>query len=129
MAFGNGASTSVRPTAETPSETEEVFARALDEALAPFGIMMSSRQRTAAIARARREILAAADAMMKAEKRRIVEAERQGDVAELWKEVDELIAAHKAVLNYVDDLERQPVIAGEVRRLRRTGQIPWFLVG
>jgi hypothetical protein len=133
MASGNGASTSVRPMAETRSPTRNGgaaetgkpdFQLALDQALAALDNMMGPRQRAAAIANARREILVAFAAAVKTEKRKIVAALTP---AQLRKEVRELLDSHEALLDYIDDLERQPVIAGEVRRLRRSGAIPWPL--
>jgi hypothetical protein len=136
MASGNGASAPVRPMAETaanggiPHQPDRVeassadFTLAVDGALAPLDNMMGPRARAVAIANARREILAAADAAMKAEKRRIVAALTP---AQLRKEVRELLDAHEQLLDYIDDLERQPVIAGEVRRLRSSGEIRWVL--
>jgi hypothetical protein len=148
MALDVVASAAVRPTAETRSfsqnggaaemakperftqkrGTAEMgnpdFALALARALAPFGIMMSSRQRVEAIARARREILAAVELALKAERRRTVAALTP---AQLRKEVRELLDSHTQLLDYLDDLMRCPVIAGEVRRLRARGEIPWPL--
>jgi hypothetical protein len=131
MGLGNGASAPVRPTTETRSPignggTAEIdkpdFDRALDQALAPLEGMMGPRARAAALARARREILAAVEVAMKAEKRRLVAALTP---AQLRKEVRELLDAYTSVLDYLDDLDRQPVIAAEVRRLRARGEIPW----
>jgi hypothetical protein len=149
MGLGNGASASVRPAAETRSLSKNCgaaetakpdFARvqnggaaelhkpdfelALDRALAPFNRMMSQRQRTEAIARARSQILLAVEVAMKAERRRVV---AELTPAQLRKEVRELLDSHTELLDYLDDLERQPVIAGEVRRLRARGEIPWPL--
>jgi hypothetical protein len=131
MVLANGASAPVRPTAENVSssfqnelETSADFDRALDAALAGLDRMMGPRARTAAIANARCEILAAVDVLLKAEKRRIV---AELTPARLRMEVRELLDAHESVLNYVDDLTRSPVIAAEVQRMRRTGQIPWPL--
>jgi hypothetical protein len=58
--------------------------------------------------------------MVPAERRRVVQATT---TAQLRAEVLKLIASHEGLL----DLERQPVIAGEVRRLRARGEIPWLL--
>ena len=80
--------------------------------------------RAAAIANARREILVAFVAALKAEKRRLVAALTP---AQLRKEVRELLDAYTSVLDYLDDLDRQPVIAAEERRLRARGEIPWPL--
>jgi hypothetical protein len=125
------ASAPVRPMSETPmqnggaAETHKPdFTLALDAALVMLDRLMPQRQRVEALCRARREILEAAAAAMKAEKRKIVAALTP---AQLRKEVRELLDAHEAVLDYLDDLERQPVIAGELKRLRRSGQIPWPL--
>jgi DNA primase len=131
MPFDSATSAAVRPTAETGSrsrrhdlETSPDFDRALCAALAPLNQMMPQRQRAEALARARREILAAAAALMKAERRRVVQ---MTSPAQLRDEVLELVNSHEALLDYIDDLERQPVIAREVKRLRSRGEIPWPL--
>jgi hypothetical protein len=121
MPLDDTGSASVRPATETRCAD---FAGALDATLASLDKIVGSSQRAREFARARREILAAADATMKAEKRRIVAALTP---AWLRKEVRELIDSHEALLDYIDDLERQPVIAGEVQRLRSRGEIPWPL--
>jgi hypothetical protein len=100
------------------------FEQALDAALLPLDRMMGSRWRAAALARARGEIMAAFADAQKAEKRRLVAALTP---AELRKEVRALIDSHEALLDYLDDLERVPVIAREVKRLRSRGEIPWPL--
>jgi hypothetical protein len=97
---------------------------ALDEALAPLDNMMGPRARAAAIANARREILAAVEALMQAEKRRLVAAMSP---AQLRKEVRELLDAYESVLDYVDAIERWPRIGEELKRLRACGEIPWPL--
>jgi hypothetical protein len=61
---------------------------------------------------------------VKAERRRVVQAMTP---ARLRKEVLELIDSHARLLDYLDDIERQPVIAAEVNRLCRSGAIPWPL--
>jgi hypothetical protein len=133
MPLDNGASPPVRPVTETRSlgengaaaETAKPdFELALDAALAPLdSIITGPRRRAEAVARARQQIHAAAEALVKAE-RRVVAALTP---AQLRKEVLELITSHEALLDYIDDLERQPVIAGEVRRLRCRGEIGWLL--
>jgi hypothetical protein len=100
------------------------FARALDATLASIDKLMGSTQRAREFARARREILAAADAAMKAEKRKIVAALT---LAQLRKEVRELLDSHKARLDYIDTIERWPRIGEELKRLRNRGEIPWPL--
>jgi hypothetical protein len=131
MVLANGAAPPVRPTSEIPGQNGAAaemakpdFELAVDQALAALDSMMGPRARAAAIANARREILAAADAALKAEKRRTVAALTP---AQLRKEVRESLDAHTALLDFVDDLERQPVIAGEVKRLRSRGELPWPL--
>jgi hypothetical protein len=120
MASGNGSAAPVRPMAER----EKDFERALAEALAPLDRMMPQRQRAEALRRARGEIVAALDVALKAEKRRIVAALSP---EALRREVQQLLDSHTQLLDYVDDLERQPVIAREVKRLRGRGEIPWPL--
>jgi hypothetical protein len=131
MVLANGAAAPVRPTSEIPSgngvaaETAKPdFELALDEALAALPAVAGPRTHAAAVARVRQLIVTAAEALMRAEKRRIVAALTP---AQLRKEVRELIDSHEALLDYIDDLERQPVIAGEVKRLRARGELPWPL--
>jgi hypothetical protein len=124
MVLANGASAPVRPTAETPAEMEGFFDRALDAALAGLDRMMGPRQRAAAIASARREIFTAAEALVKAERRKTV---AELTPVQLRREIQQLLDSHTQLLDYLDDLDRQPVIAAEVRRLRRSGQLPWPL--
>jgi hypothetical protein len=100
------------------------FELALDQALSTLDQPLGPRRRLEALARAKQQILAAAAAMVAAERRRVVQALTP---ARLRKEVRELLDVYEAVLDYVDDLERQPVIAGEVRRLWCRGEIRWML--
>jgi hypothetical protein len=127
MVLANGASAPVRPTPEIPSgngvatETAKPdFELALDEALAALPAVAGPRTHAAALAHARCEILAAADAALKAEKRKLVAALTP---VQLRKEVRELLDAHEALLDFIDDLERQPAIARELRRRRCRGEI------
>jgi hypothetical protein len=131
MASGNGTSSQVRPPAETRSssgrrdlDTSADFDRALALGLAPLDRLMPRRQRTEALARARQQIVAAAEVTMKAEKRRIVAALTP---VQLRKEVRELITSHEQLLDYIDTIERWPRIGEELKRLRCRGEIPWPL--
>jgi hypothetical protein len=127
MPLDNGAAAPVRSKSEIPGQsggaavsaksdyarfstnggaaetTKPDFELAFDAALASIDKIMGSRQRAREFARARREILAAADVMMKAEKRQIVAALTP---AQLRREVRELLDSHAALLDYIDDLER-----------------------
>jgi hypothetical protein len=93
-------------------------------ALAPLDKLMGSRERAFALTRARHEIRAAIESALKAERRRVVQ---EMTSAELRAQVLELVASHEALLDFVDDLERQPMIAAELRRLRCRGEIRWLL--
>jgi hypothetical protein len=136
MSLANGASETVRPTAETaanaamPNKPERLeassadFELALDATLASIDKLMGSTQRAREFARARREILAAADLALKAERRRTVAALTP---AQLRKEVRELLDSHEALLDYIDAIERRPRIGEELKRLRACGEIPWPL--
>jgi acyl-CoA reductase-like NAD-dependent aldehyde dehydrogenase len=120
MVSGNGASEPVRPMAET----EKDFERAIASALAPLDRMMPARQRAEALSRARREILAAAEAIAAAERKRVAQAMTP---AALRKQILDLVASHQELLDYIDDIGRVPVIAAEMRRLRCRGEIGWML--
>jgi hypothetical protein len=74
MPLDDAGSPTVRPMAD--------FELALDQALAPLDRIMGPRQRGEALARARREILAAAGALVAAERRRVVQATTVGGVAQ-----------------------------------------------
>jgi hypothetical protein len=52
---------------------------------------------------------------MATERRRVVQ---MTTMSQLRREVLELIESREQLLDYIDDLERQPVIAAEMRRLR-----------
>jgi hypothetical protein len=86
--------------------------------------LMGSRERAFALTRARHELRAAIEPALKAERRRVVRATTD---AQIRKEVLEIIAERDALLDFVDDLQRQPMIAAEVRRLRARGEIRWLL--
>jgi hypothetical protein len=127
MPLDDSAEPTVRPTVVNNvvnGASPPDFGLALDAALAPLDRMMGSRWPAEALARARVAIMAAFADATKAEKRRIVAALSP---AELRKEVQQLLDSHEALLDYLDDLERQPVIAAEVKKLRARGEIPWPL--
>jgi hypothetical protein len=84
------------------------FETALAAALAPLDRMMPQRQRAEALARAQREILAAAAVALAAERRRVVQ---MTTAAELRREVRALLDSHGALLDQLDEIERVPVIA------------------
>jgi hypothetical protein len=121
MPFDSSAAEPVRPMAETCYAD---FACALDQALAPLDSVMGPRRRTEALTLARQQIHAAAAAMVAAERGRVV---RATTTAQLRAEVLELAESHEALLELLDDLERRPVIAAELRRLRCRGEIKWML--
>jgi hypothetical protein len=50
---------------------------------------------------------------------------RATTTAELRKEVRELLDSYEQLLDYVEDLERCPVIAAELQRLRCCGELRW----
>jgi hypothetical protein len=121
MPLDNGASAPVRPATENRHPD---FEHALVLALASLDRLMPQRQRAEALVRARREILAAVSATMAAERRRVVQMTTS---AQLRREVIELIDGRDQLLDFIDDLVRQPLIAAEVRRLRCRGEIGWML--
>jgi hypothetical protein len=86
--------------------------------------MMGPRARAAAIANARREILAAVEVALEAEKRKIVAAMSP---ARIRTEVAALIQSHTELLDYIDAIERWPRIGEELKQLRVRGEIPWPL--
>jgi hypothetical protein len=100
------------------------FETALGAALAPLDRLLPQRRRVEALARARGEILAAFDAALAAERRRVVRATTP---PELRTEVGQLLDSHDELLDYLEDIERQPVIAAELQRLRCSGEIRWVL--
>jgi hypothetical protein len=131
MPLDNGASPPVRPVAENGSsfvrpklETSPDFELTLDQVLAGLDQMMGSTWRAEALCRARREILAAVDTLVKAERRKTVAALTP---AQLRKEVRELLDSHEALLDYVDTIERWPRIGEELKKLRVRGELPWPL--
>jgi hypothetical protein len=116
-------------TGSTPvrqkSEDLQSFDHAVLAALAPLDtIITGPRRRAEALAGARQQIHAAAAALVAAERRRVVQMTTSG---QLRKQVLELVAAYEELCDFVDDIERQPVIAGEVKRLRCRGEIRWVL--
>jgi hypothetical protein len=58
--------------------------------------------------------------MAKAERSRVVQ---MTSPAQLRSQILALVDSHDELLNLVQDLERQPVIAAEMRRLRCCGEI------
>jgi hypothetical protein len=104
--------------------TSTDFASAVSRVLAMLDRLMPQRQRAAALARARRDILAAAAVALAAEPRRVVEMTTS---PELREKVRRLVDSHAELLDYLDDLDRHPVIAGELQRLRCSGEIRWVL--
>jgi hypothetical protein len=86
--------------------------------------LMGSRERAFALTRARHELRAALELALKAERRRVVRATMP---AKLRKDVLALADSHNELLDYLDELERQPVIAAELQRLRCRGEICWLL--
>jgi hypothetical protein len=100
------------------------FDRALCAALAPLDRMMPERQRAEALARARRDILAAAAGALAAERRRAVELVTSRGLRE---KVRRLVDSHAELLDCLDEIERHPALAGELQRLRSSGEIRWVL--
>jgi hypothetical protein len=99
------------------------FDCALCAALASLDRMMPERQRAEALAGARRDILAAAAAALAAERRRAVALVTSRGLRE---KVRRLVDSHTELLDYLDEIERQPVIAAELQCLRQSGEIRWL---